>query len=163
MNIGIIVYSQTGNTFSIAQRLKDRLGAQGHAVALERLATIGEVRRGSTDVRFEKLPDTARYDVLVFASPVEGMALSPVMKGYFKQVGYLANKRVALLVTEYFPWPWLGGNQAVGYMKKECEAKGAVVCGWGVVNWSNSRREQQATGLVERLTALLTEGHSSDG
>ncbi len=151
MNIGIVVYSQTGNTLSIAQRLKDRLEADGHSVALERLAVVGELQRGSTDIRFEKLPATNLYDALVFASPVEAFSLSPVMKGYFKQVGSFANKRVALMVTEYLPWPWLGGNQAVGYLKKACAVRDAVVCGSGVVNWSNRRREQQAAELVGRL------------
>jgi len=35
MNIGIIVFSKTGNTLSVAEELRDRLLEMGHKVALE--------------------------------------------------------------------------------------------------------------------------------
>ncbi len=41
MKIGIIVYSQTGNTFSVAEKLKAKLTAAGHNVNIERLTTVG--------------------------------------------------------------------------------------------------------------------------
>ncbi|MDF2592532.1 MAG: hypothetical protein K0S75_1998, partial [Clostridia bacterium] len=37
MKIGIIVYSHTGNTFSVAQRLEEKLTAEGHSVKIEKV------------------------------------------------------------------------------------------------------------------------------
>ena len=41
MNIGMIIHSQTGNTHSVAMKLKEKLSAAGHAVDLERLKVVG--------------------------------------------------------------------------------------------------------------------------
>jgi flavodoxin len=155
MKIGIIVYSQTGNTYSVAQKLKERLSAAKHSVGLERLKLVGEFKPGLKEYRFEALPDTAKYDALVLGSPVLGFSLSPVMKSYLAQRAAFKNTKVAFLVTEFFPFPWMGGNQAVGTMRRICESKGASVCGSGIVNWSSKRRNQQITEVVDRLSGLF--------
>jgi flavodoxin len=155
MNIGMIIYSQTGNTHSVAMRLKEKLSAAGHSVNMERLKIVGEFRPGMKDVQFETLPNAGQYDALVFGAPVQAFSLSPVMASYLKQIASLQNKKVACLVTEFFPYPWLGGNQAIRQMKKICESKGAAVCGSGIVNWSRARREEQIIEVVDRLSRLF--------
>jgi len=155
MNIGMIIYSQTGNTLSVAMKLKEKLAAAGHAVTLEQVKVIGEARPGMKDIRFETLPDPGQYDVLVFGSWVLGFSLTPAMNSYLKQIATLQGKRVACLITHYFPLAWMGGNRASGQMKSICESKGATVIGSGVVNWSNSRREQEIAEVVDRLSKLF--------
>ena len=155
MNIGMIVYSQTGNTHSVAVKLEEKLSAAGHSVNLERLQVVGGYEQGAKDIQFETLPDLGRYDALVFGSPVQAFSLAPVMASYLKQVGSLQNKRVAFLVTQAFPYPWLGGNRAVRHMKRACVSKGATVCGSGIVNWMKSRRDQQIVEVVDRLSGLF--------
>jgi len=155
MNIGMIVYSQTGNTHSVAVKLEEKLTAAGHSVNLERLQVVGGYESGTKDIQFETLPDVGQYDALVLGSPVEAFSLSPVMASYLKQVASLQNKKVAFLVTEAFPYPWLGGNRAVRQMKRACESKGATVCGSGIVNWMKKRRDQQIVEVVDRLSGLF--------
>jgi flavodoxin len=155
VNIGIIVVSQTGNTQSVAMQLKEKLAAAGHAVSMELLKPVGEVKPGMKDIRFEALPDLGAYDALVFGAPVQAFALHPAMASYLAQVGPLQNKKVALLVTEAFRYAWLGGNRAIGQMSKACEAQGAQVCGSGVVNWQNPRRAQQIVEVTDRLSRLF--------
>ena len=46
MNIGIILYSETGNTYSVSQKLKEKLIKAGHSVNIERLKVIGKVNPG---------------------------------------------------------------------------------------------------------------------
>jgi len=53
MKIGIILYSQTGNTYSVAQKLQEKLIAKGHSVDLERLKAVGELRPGGKNIQFE--------------------------------------------------------------------------------------------------------------
>jgi len=154
VNIGMIVYSQTGNTHSVALKLQEKLSAAGHAVTLERIEVVGDVAPGQP-VQFKTLPDAAKYEALVFGSPVQAFSLCQAMVDYLKQVASLQGKKVAFLVTEAFPYPWLGGNRAVRQMKRLCEAKGAAVCGSGIVNWMKKRREQQIVEVVDRLSSLF--------
>ena len=155
MNIGIIVYSQTGNTLSVAKKLEEKLSAAGHSATLEQVKVVGERKQGDRDFRLETLPDAGPYDALVFGSAVEAFSLSPVLTAYLKQIGSLQGKKVACLVTQFFPYPWMGGNRAIRQMQKLCESKGATVCGSGVVNWMRSRRERTTVEAVDRLSRLF--------
>ena len=155
MNIGIILYSETGNTYSVSQKLKEKLVKAGHSANIERLKVIGKVKPGIKDIKFESLPDIELYDALVFGSPVQAFSLSSAMATYLSQIKSLQGKKVAFLVTQFFPFPWLGGNRTIGQMKKACESKGATVCGTAVVNWSKPSREKQITEMVEKLSKLF--------
>jgi flavodoxin len=154
MNIGMIVYSQTGNTYSVAQRLQEKLAGAGHAVTLERIEVIGDVAPGQP-VQFKTVPDAGQYEAVVFASPVQAFSLCQAMVDYLKQMAPLQNKQVALLVTEFFPYPWMGGNRAIRQMTSLCQSKDAAVYGSGIVNWSKKRREQQIVEVVDKLSGLF--------
>jgi flavodoxin len=154
MNIGIIVYSQTGHTLSVAMKLEQALSAAGHVAKLERVEPSEPARPGATDVQLETAPAVDAYDVLVFCSPVWGGALAPPMASYLEQIASLQGKQVACLVTQLFP-PALGGNQTLAQMKDICESKGAVVCGSGDVNWLRLWRGQKITEVVDSLSKLF--------
>ena len=155
MNIGIILYSETGNTYSVSQKLKEKIVKAGHSVNIERLKVIGKVHPSTKDVKFESLPDIEPYDALVFGSPVQAFSLSSAMTAYLSQIKSLLDKKVAFLVTQFFPFPWLWGNRTIGQMKKICESKGATICGAAVVNWSKPSREKQIAEMVEKLSKLF--------
>lgn len=155
MNIGIIVYSQTGNTLSVAKKLEERLSAAGHSANLEQVKLTQERKSGDRSFQLEVLPNVEPFEALIFGAAVEAFSLSPVMTRYLKQVGSLQGKKVACLVTQFFPYPWMGGNRAIRQMRKLCEAKGATVLGSGVVNWAKSRREKTTTRASERLSGLF--------
>ena len=156
MKIGIIIYSHTGNTYSVALKLKNKLSAAGHSVNMERLKITGEYQPGMKNFQIKTKPKLDTYDALVFGSPVMAFSLNPVMKSYLPQIASLQNKKVALLVTEFFPYKWMGGNRAVGKMTKICQSKGAEVCGSGVVNWAGARRrEKKIKEVVEKLSSVF--------
>ena len=159
MNIGVIVLSRTGHTHSVAMKLMQKLSASGHAVKMERLQPVGATVPGTKHVQFATLPDPAQYDALVFGSAVEAFALSAAMASYLKQIALLQGKQVACLVTEAFPLPTMGGNQAVAQMKSLLESKGATVLGSGIVNWLNLRRGRQIAQVVDRLSDLFGSGN----
>ena len=155
MNIGIILYSETGNTYSVSQKLKEKIVKAGHSVNIERLKVIGKVHPSTKDVKFESLPDIEPYDALVFGSPVQAFSLSSAMTAYLSQIKSLLDKKVAFLVTQFFPFPWLGGNRTIGQMKKICESKGSITRGTAIINWSKPSREKQITEMVEKLSKLF--------
>ena len=155
MSIGIIVYSQSGHTLSVAEELKERLTAAGHTVSLEKVTVAGGRKPGDKEFELEAMPDAAPYDAVVFASYVEAFSLCEVMARYLKRIESLQGKKVACLVTQFFPYPWMGGNRAIRQMRKLCQSKGATVVGTGVVNWAKSRRDQTTTSVVDRLSGLF--------
>jgi len=155
MNIGIVVYSWSGNTLSVAEKLKAKLTAGGHSVTLEQVAVVGERKQGARDFQLETLPDVAPYDAVVFGSAVEAFSLSSVLAAYLKQISSLDGKKVACLVTQQFPYPWMGGNRAIRQMRKLCTAKSGTLVGSAVVNWAKSRREQTTAAAVDRLSSLF--------
>jgi len=56
MNIGIIVYSQTGNTLSVAKKLEEKLSLAGHSATLEQVKVVSEHKQGDRDFQLETLP-----------------------------------------------------------------------------------------------------------
>jgi hypothetical protein len=91
----------------------------------------------------------------VFGSPVQAFSLCQAMVEYLKQVVPLEGKKVACLITQAFPFPWLGGNRAVRQMTRLLKAKRATVSGSGVVNWMKKRREQQIVEVTDDLSKLF--------
>lgn len=155
MKVGIVVYSQTGHTNLVAEKLKEGLVEAGHSAGIERIITAGNVFPGAKEVRFDSLPVVDTYDAMVFASPVQAFSLSPAMTAYLKQLASLGGKKVACLVTKQLPFYWTGGNRAIAQMKNLCESKDAVVLGSAIVIWRQSRREQQIDEAVARLSSLF--------
>ena len=154
MNIGIIVLSNTGHTLSVAQRLQETLAAGGHTVCLERVTAMNEDANTPAGRQLKDAPSTERYDVLIFGAPVWAFSLSSVMKTYMSQLPSLQGKRIGCFVTQHLTRAWLGGNQAIRYMKKVCAAKGGTVFETGIINWSGREKENQITELIDRMTHL---------
>ena len=151
MNIGIIVYSQTGHTLEACEKLKERLIGEGHSVSLEQVTVVGGRTPKTKEFELEAKPIVENYDAIVFASYVEAFSLCAVMARYLKAIDSLQGKQVAYLVTQQFPYPWMGGSRAIKQMKVLCQSKGATVRATGIVNWAKSRREATMAGAVDRL------------
>lgn len=152
MNIGIIVYSQTGNTLEVCEKLRERLIGDGNSVELERVTVVGERTPKTKTFELEVQPNVSAYDAIVFASYVEAFSLCQVMARYLKGIDSLQGKAVACLVTQQFPYPWMGGKHAISQMKKVCVSKGATIRASGIVNWAASKREKTIAAAVSQLS-----------
>lgn len=155
MNVGIIIYSQTGNTRSVAQRLLEKINTSGHTAKLEEITVSGDVHPGAKKFSFISRPDVTPYDAIVFGAQVMAFSLSPVMNAYLGQVSSLQGKKVALLVTEGLPYAWMGGTRAINRMRKLCASKGASICSACVVNWGNKKRPEMIADAVDTLGAAF--------
>jgi flavodoxin len=154
MKIGIIVYSQTGNTLSVAEKLEKKLSGAGHSVKLERVTASGDARPHKK-VELMNKPHVDKYEALVFGSPVMAFSLAAPMKSYLEQLGSLKGKQVACFVTKGLPGNWTGGNKAIGIMKKTCESKGAIIIGTEIIKWRGKNLDQEIDGAVDRLSGLF--------
>ena len=154
MTVGMLVSSQPGNTLSVANRLREKLRGAGHSVALETVALTGERKAGTREFQLAPLPDLKPYEPLIVGSPVEAFSLSPVMAKALREIGSLEKKKVLCLITQGFPYPWLGGHRAARQMRRLCEAKGGVVRGEAVVNWVKKDLDRRVTAAVDKLAEL---------
>lgn len=155
MNIGILVYSQTGHTLEVAEKLSEKLTSRGDSVSIEKIEPEGEVSPGMKSVSFTSKPDPSPYDAVVFASPVQAFSLAVPMKYYLAQIPRLEGKKIALLVTKQLPGRWTGGNRAIRQMARFCEEKGGYVLRSEIVFWSSKEREKDIEEAVDTLTAAL--------
>jgi len=154
VNIGLIVYSQTGNTLSVIETLRDKLAAAGHGATVERIEIESEYAPGQP-VQLKTVPDPTPYDALVLAAPVQAFSLVGVIKPYLEQASSISGKPVACLTTQAFPFPWMGGNRAIRQMTALVEANGATVRGSRIVNWSRKTRDQQIQEVTDSLCGLF--------
>ena len=155
MNVGLIVYSYTGNTLSVAEKLKAQLQAKGHTATIERVhASNEDPQRNKLDKTssLTQAPDPLPYDAVVLAAPVNGFSLAKIMQDYLANRPGLAGKPVRLFVTHHFPKSWLGGSQTIRQFSSLCAANGARVDGTVVIDWSSKKREQEITDLVNRFS-----------
>ena len=154
MKIGIIIYSQTEHTYSVAQKIKEKLVESGNETNLERVITAGDAPPGAKNIEFKTRPDVSMYDALIFGAPVHAFSLAPAMKAYLEQITPLQNKKVACFVTKGLPFHRTGGNQAINQIKKICESKGGIIFGTGIIVWRGGR-EKKIIDLAESFNKLF--------
>jgi hypothetical protein len=157
MNVGVVVYSLTGNTFSVAEALRSTLATAGHTVSFQTIKAQNEDPNFNGPVVLTQVPSLAGLDALVLGGPVRGFSTAPIVKAYLEQSPDLKGLPVFLFVTHHFPLAFLGGNSAIGMTRKLIEAKHGRVIGSGVVNWSSKHRADNIKSVCAgALTALET-------
>jgi NAD(P)H dehydrogenase (quinone) len=155
MKIGLIIFSQTGNTRSVAKKLQEKLAAAGHSAVLEEITITGDTPAQAGKFELANVPAVDSYEAIIFGAPVQAFSLNPAMKAYMEQLPSLAGKKVAIFVTKQIPLLWLGGRGAVAMMKKACETRGANVTGTEIVVWAEAKREKTVGKCVENLSKLF--------
>ena len=141
----VVIYSKTGNTRSVAERL---VGPS--CPLLEVKPRVDDPNIQNPELK--EIPDLSTYDHVVLGSPVHGFMLSKVMNAYILKTDF-TGKTVDLFVTHFFPFAWMGGNQTLKQMKKLVEKKGGTVNLLTSINWKNKKRTTDIDSLVERYTA----------
>jgi NAD(P)H dehydrogenase (quinone) len=148
MKTGIIVYSQTGNTLAVAQRIQETIIAPDNEVSILKVAALNEQEADLSKIQLSESPETGGFDVLIFGSPVHGFSLAPVMMAYMNQNPSLSGKRIACYVTQGLPKSWMGGKRALRQMVDICEKKGASIYSKGIVNWPKPLVREE---LIQKL------------
>lgn len=157
MKIGIVVYSQTGNTESVAKKVEEGLKAKGHEVDYLKVELHQKVEGSDpvTDANFKSMPEIGGYDAYVFGSFVEAFSLNRAMKYYLGQLGGV-NAPAACLTTQGLMAPWMGANRAQKQMKQILIGKGAKILGGANVVWFKENvREERIQKAVDVICELF--------
>jgi flavodoxin len=151
MKIGIILFSETGNTYSVAKKLKENL--KKHDVTIEKIE-INRTSKDRSEFEITYNPIVENYDILIFGSFTEGFKLNPVMRKYLEDK-QLKGKKVLLFVTHFFPYKWLGGTSAMKELKDIMKFKQAKVLTTSVINWSSKKRTLETLDLINEFKKFI--------
>ncbi|MCK5129380.1 MAG: hypothetical protein KAQ68_05995 [Clostridiales bacterium] len=154
MNIGMIIHSETGHTEYVAERLLKELKDKGYNVSYIKLKT--EASAPKEPKKIVDNPSLKEFDTIIFCSHVEAFSLAGAMKAYLKGIEDISTKKVICMITQQFPFPWMGGNNALKQMKALIAQKGGSVISTADVNWGNEqKREGKVTDAIEAITAVV--------
>lgn len=150
MKIAIVIYSYTGNTFSIGSKFVRFLQSQKHEVQLIRV-NVDDDQPSKTEIQLGEIESITPFDKVIFGSPVRAFSLAPAMIKYLRQIESLNGKTVSCFVTKQLPFAWTGGNSALSKMMSLCKEKGAIIDKTGIINWSYKNREQRIDQLIKEF------------
>ena len=159
MKIGIIVYSKTGNTLSVAERIREELTENGLSVVLERFSAE-TLPQSNTPVRLTTTPDPNGYDALILGAPVQAFSLDPAMLMYLAQTGAIKPVPTFCFVTQHLKKTWMGGNHTMKQLLALLRKKGIAAAPMGIVNWSSKQREAQIALIAQRCANALQENRT---
>lgn len=155
MKIGIIVFSKTNNTFSVADRLREALAEKGLDVEIQRIVPENDDPGVKSPIIFTNKPDVTPYDMVILASPVWAFSLAVVMKEYLEQISSLQGKRVISFVTKQLASKFTGGNKANKQIKSAVESKGGTVEKTFIISWKNKNREAEIDSLIAEIVKAI--------
>ncbi len=108
MTIGIIYYSRTGNTRTVAQLLAEKLTQQNEAVDLIKIEAVkrpGFFAAGRAAMKEIEIPikntnvDLGKYSTLIVGSPTWAGSATPFIKTFFSSAKNIKGKKTALFIT----------------------------------------------------------------
>lgn len=150
LKIQIIVHSATGHTLEIADEIHMRLKSLGHQVVFSRIVAKNDREGNYTRIVLIQCPPIEAVDGYIIASPVRAFSLSPVIKAYLTTIKSFNKRPVFVFVTEFFPFKWMGGNQAIRQLKSLVEQKHGQVFDTSIINWSNSNRKLMIKETIKK-------------
>lgn len=155
MNIQLLVHSHTGNTLSVANALKAAVEPINPEIKLTHVEADNEREMNLSKISISKLPDCSDADLIVLGSPVRGGNPSPAILKTIDSLGSMQGKKCVVFTTEFFPYDWMGGRQAVSKMEKALNAHGAEVTSHAIIHWKRRDREKQIDQFITTFKTLL--------
>ncbi len=97
MNIGIILYSHTGNTLSVGEKIRDPVLNRAIRAAKNAFTLENDDPNSKAPLRLVSAPDISGYDAVIFGAPVHAFSLCHAMKAYLSQLPRIEGKRSAAM------------------------------------------------------------------
>jgi len=151
MKIGILVYSDTGNTLSVAERIKTQIEKNGGTAVIERVTAAKASSSSGEHVQLLNIPDISGYDKLVIGAPINGFMLCRAMQAYLAKHADLKGKDISCYVTQQLKSSFFGGNKGIKQIKAYCGKKGANVLNIANIHWSSAAKEEEIASAVELM------------
>ncbi|HAV20025.1 MAG TPA: hypothetical protein DCX17_03260 [Firmicutes bacterium] len=148
MEIGILVYSETGHTISVIDAFK-KANEASHVIDIFRIST------NASKTSISNIPTTIKkYERLIIAGPVQGFSLCAPLILAIKEIGDFGDKKMDILLTQHFRWAALGGNRALRQAQTEIIFRHGNVEKSTIVHWSSRHREDQIQQAIKLLSTF---------
>lgn len=150
MKIAIIVYSETGHTDAVGQRLLNLLVAH-HEVEYIKLHVDSFKTR-----RLVNHPSLKLFERVYFGFPVQGFSLPIPIKDYLTTLDMSPNTEVGIFTTQYFNYDWLGANTTHRqfWALLAPHHPQPLAPHVGKIHWRHKHREQQISDTLHAFTSL---------
>ena len=131
MKIGLVYYSRTGNTRSVAKTLEEKLKekkADVDLIEIEHVKRPGFFTAGRAASRQEELPikntdfNMEKYDIILAGCPTWAGKPSPFIKSFFVEAKNVQGKKIAFFGTGMSPVK--SREQFIEIMKTDVEKAG---------------------------------------
>jgi flavodoxin len=150
MKTGIIVFSQTGNTLSVAEKMKEKFLKGGFETEIKQIMQTDVNNRDPKKIEIKNMPDLSAYDVIIFASPVQAFSLAAVFKAYLEKIDPLEGKVTLCYVTKGLTFKKTGGNKAIKIITDIVLSKGGDIKASGIICWNKEDiQSAQTAGVIE--------------
>lgn len=154
MNIGILLYSYSGNTQSIAESIKSELESRGHTATIERITLINGDPNARQPAVLKDTPDVSGYDKLIIGAPINGFNLCKAMRMYLGGHAKIKAKDINCFVTQHFKHSFLGGNRGINQIAQFCKTQGLSVKNTAVVHWSSAKRAEEIANAAQQMAEI---------
>jgi NAD(P)H dehydrogenase (quinone) len=152
MNVAIVIYSKTGTTFNIAQKISLLLTNAKISCDIIRLETNDVLRPRLKSVSISTKVNLDSYDIVIFGTPVWAFTAAPVLPAFLKSKPDLKGKKVLNYITMGLPFNFMGGNSAqtlVDTLTAECGA--TVINKGGIINQPSMHNAEKTNAFVKSI------------
>jgi len=151
MIIGILVYSYTGNTLMVAEKIKKQILKNGDSAQIHKVTCINGDPNGRQTLVLKDVPDLSGYNKLIIGAPINGFSLCKAMKIYF-QMNKIKASQVNCFVTQYFKSAHFGGNRGIKQISEHIVKQGVKVNNTAIIHWSSKDRDKQIENAAQLLS-----------
>jgi flavodoxin len=145
------VYSYTGNTLSVAERIKEQIEKNGDQAQIHRITCVNGAPNGQKKMMLKEIPNVSEYDKLIIGAPINGFSICKALKIYFESNKIKASE-VNCFVTQQFKNARFGGNRGIKQIGKIVSAQGSVIKNTAIVHWSSKKRDTQIDNTAQLLS-----------
>lgn len=151
MNIGILVYSYTGNTLSVAEKIREHIQQDGGNAQIHRITCVNGDPNGPQPLVLKDVPDVSGYEKLIICAPINAFSLCKAMKIYFNN-NEIGLSKVNCFITQHLKSPLFGGNRGIKQISKYVSKNGAKINNTAIIHWSSKDRDKQIDNTVQLMT-----------
>ncbi|MBD3239937.1 MAG: hypothetical protein GF331_05080 [Chitinivibrionales bacterium] len=155
MNIAVVVFSQTGNSATVARTIASTLREKGHDTDVHLLRTTEKLSPGTRTVTFTDTPDISSADVLILGGPVWAFRASPPLRSYAAGLSSLQGKKAALFVTHGLPVFFAGHGRALSVLSRRLRDLGADIVAQEALLCFTKPKAQRMNAVAEKIAASV--------
>ena len=158
MKVKIIVHSENGNTKLFAEEIKKAIEKKNIGCDMTQIETDARMRNYNPSnqvLNIKNMPDIEGYDYVILGGPVMAFSANAAVMKCLRDLRSLKGRKFIPFVTQHFPFPFMGGTNAIAMMSREAKKSGAEVLEGSIINISWHDYKKDMAEKAEKISDLL--------